>query len=276
VTDAAGSGRQGLPPPRKRFGQHFLHDRHVIGRIVAAVTLAAGERLVEIGPGRGAITHPLLERFGALTAIEFDRDLAAHWRAVAAGGANGLQLVEQDVLTVDWPAISGGTPLVVVGNLPYNIATAIIFDLIDTAAAVTDMLFMVQREVAERIAASPGSGAYGRLSVMVQQHCRVERVMVVGPGAFHPPPRVESAVVRLTPHPLEQRRETPLRLGEVVTAAFHSRRKTLRNTLRELVAGEQLEAAGIDPGARAETLAVDDFVRLARLLEPREGQRPKP
>jgi len=257
----------GLPAPRKRFGQHFLHDRAVIERIVAAVVLDTGERLVEIGPGRGAITLPLLARHGVLTAIEFDRDLARLWRTRAAEGLAGLTLLEQDVLDVDWPALAGAAPLVVVGNLPYNIATPIIFALIETSAGISDMLFMVQLEVAERIAAAPGSPAYGRLSVMVQQHCAVERVLRVGSGAFHPPPKVDSAVVRLTPHPRSERARTPAMLGRVVAAAFQARRKTLRNALRELLEPTAMEAVGVDPSARAETLAVADFVSLARLVE---------
>jgi 16S rRNA (adenine1518-N6/adenine1519-N6)-dimethyltransferase len=256
-----------LPAPRKRLGQHFLHDRSVIARIVDAVTLAPDERLVEIGPGRGAITLPLLARHGALTAIEFDRDLARHWRGLAGSEFPGLTLLEEDALAVDWRALAAGATLVVVGNLPYNIATAILFALIETPAAVREMVFMVQLEVAERIAAAPGSRAYGRLSVMVQQHCRVERLLRIGPGAFHPPPKVDSAVLRITPRPRSERDATPPMLGPVVAAAFRARRKTLRNALAGLLAPEAMMALGIDPSARGETLRVEDFVALARSVE---------
>jgi 16S rRNA (adenine1518-N6/adenine1519-N6)-dimethyltransferase len=276
VTAGAGTSGAQLPAPRKRFGQHFLHDPQVIARIVAAVALAPGERLVEIGPGRGAITRALLDRHGQLTVIEFDRDLAAYWRQVAASELPGLTPIEQDVLRVDWTLLAQAGPLVVVGNLPYNISTAIIFGLLETQAPVSDMLFMVQREVAQRIAARPGSSAFGRLSVMVQQHCEVESVLMVGPGAFQPPPKVDSAVIRLTPRPLEQRRSTPRRFGEVVASAFQTRRKTLRNSLRTLMDAEALEAAGVDPGDRAEQLSVQDFVRIAHLLDGVEDVCPTP
>jgi len=256
---------EGLPPPRKQFGQHFLHDRSVISRIVAAVACTPDDRLIEIGPGRGAITLPLLERHGALTAIEFDRDLARHWRDRAATDLPHLTLIEQDVLTVDWAGLAGGGALVVVGNLPYNIATPILFALLASPANIRDMLFMVQFEVAERIAASPGSAAYGRLSVMVQQHCVVERVLRVGPGAFHPPPKVDSAALQITPRSRSERSATPPLLGSLVATAFQARRKTLRNALRGLVSPTAMEAIGIDPTARAETLAVAEFVALARL-----------
>ncbi len=256
---------EGLPPPRKQFGQHFLHDRSVIGRIVAAVARTPGDRLIEIGPGRGAITLPLLERHGALTAVEFDRDLARHWRLRAATDLPDLTLIEQDVLTVDWSALAGNDALVVVGNLPYNIATPILFAILASPANIRDMIFMVQLEVAERIAASPGSAAYGRLSVMVQQHCMVERVLRVGPGAFQPPPKVDSAVLQITPRPRSERSATPPLLGSVVATAFQARRKTLRNALRGLVTPAMMETVGIDPAARAETLTVAEFVALARL-----------
>lgn len=263
----------GLPSPRKRLGQHFLHERSVIDRIVAAVHLTAGERLIEIGPGRGAITLPLLARHGALTAIEFDRDLARHWRARATTDLANLTIIERDVLEVDWGGLAADGSLVVVGNLPYNIATPIIFALIDSAAPVSDMLFMVQHEVAERIAAAPGSPAYGRLTVMVQQHCRVERVLWVGPGAFHPPPKVDSAVVRLTPRPRAEREATPPLLATVVAAAFQARRKTLRNALRGLLPASAMASVGVDPSARAETLRVADFVALAHLAHANPGGR---
>jgi 16S rRNA (adenine1518-N6/adenine1519-N6)-dimethyltransferase len=255
-----------LPAPRKRFGQHFLHDPGVIRRIVDASSGPGDPLLVEIGPGRGAITRPLLERHGSLIAIEFDRDLAAHLRATLT--PLGLTVIEQDVLAVDWPKLAAGRSLRVVGNLPYNIATPIIFGLLAHVPIVSELLFMVQREVAERLAAEPGSRAYGRLSVMVQVQCEVECLFHIGPGAFTPPPKVDSSIVRLQPQSQPLATDRLERLGALVALAFQSRRKTLRNALRDRLLPEQMLAAAIDPGCRPETLSVHDFLRLSELAEP--------
>jgi len=249
--------------PRKRFGQHFLHDPGVVDRILGAVSPRRGERLVEIGPGEGVLTGPLLHAAGALDAIELDRDLAAALRA-RTDWPGELTIHEGDVLRFDFRALATDTPIRVVGNLPYNISTPLLFHLLDQRDVVRDMHFMLQREVVDRLAAAPGSKTYGRLSVMVQAYCRVEALFRVAPGAFRPPPAVDSAVVRLTPLP-----EPAVGSGdaaafaEVVRLAFAQRRKTLRNALRTRVAAERVRAAGIDPTRRAETLSVVEYARLA-------------
>ena len=251
------------PPVRKRFGQHFLHDRQVIERIVAAVAPRPGERLVEIGPGRGALTGPLLAAAGRLDAVEIDRDLAADLRA-RGDWPGELVVHEADVLRFDFAALAADGPLRLVGNLPYNISTPLLFRLLAQRAALRDMHFMLQREVVDRIVAAPGGGAYGRLSVMLQAHCAASALFRIGPGAFRPPPAVESAVVRLVPHarPAVPPELEPAFAG-IVRAAFGARRKTLRNGLRGRLSAQRIEAAGVDPGARPETLPVSAFVALA-------------
>ncbi|MEX0730417.1 MAG: 16S rRNA (adenine(1518)-N(6)/adenine(1519)-N(6))-dimethyltransferase RsmA [Aquisalimonadaceae bacterium] len=249
---------------RKRFGQNFLHDSHVIDRIVRAVAPRPGDPLVEIGPGQGAITLPLLRAAGRLEAVEMDRDLLDPLLDKCAD-AGELVLHQGDALNFDfsrtWPRAEH---IRIVGNLPYNISTPLIFHLLTQAERIVDMHFMLQREVVDRIASAPGSRVYGRLSVMVQYHCRVERLFTVASGAFRPAPKVESAVVRLIPLRTRQlAARDPARFATVVAAAFGQRRKTLRNTLRDLINREDFEAAGIDPGNRAEQLSVDDFVRLS-------------
>jgi 16S rRNA (adenine1518-N6/adenine1519-N6)-dimethyltransferase len=252
---------------RKRFGQNFLHDTNIIERIVRAIMPQPGQRLVEIGPGQGAITAPLLEAGADLTAIEIDRDLAAMLRARFAPEPH-FHLVEMDVLKFDFASL-GVAPagLRVLGNLPYNISTPLIFHLLDYAPLIHDMVFMLQLEVVERMAAVPGSAAWGRLSVMVQYQCKVEKLFKVPPGAFQPQPKVDSAIVRLTPQrPLACAASDPQLFERVVREAFSQRRKTLRNTLRHLVEPAQFEQLGIDPSRRAETLALADYVSIANLL----------
>lgn len=246
---------------KKRFGQHFLHDPAVLDRIVAAFDPRPGQTIVEIGPGRGALTRPLLARAGRLHAIEIDRDLAAQLPALAQG-SDTLIVHTADALEFDWSQIEGAR-LRVIGNLPYNISTPMLFRLIDIAERIDDMLFMLQKEVADRISASPGSKEYGRLSVMVQWRCAVERLFSVGPGAFNPPPQVESTLIRLLPRRPPYRLNDPQRFSHIVKAAFGQRRKTLRNSLRGLVTIESLTAAGIDPQRRAETLSFQEFAQLA-------------
>jgi 16S rRNA (adenine1518-N6/adenine1519-N6)-dimethyltransferase len=244
---------------RKRFGQHFLADHGVIDRIVAAIAPQPEEALVEIGPGLGALTGPLLERCKALTVIELDRDLAARLRHQA-----GLTVIEADVLEVDFGALAArlGRKLRVVGNLPYNISTPILFHLLAACASVVDQHFMLQKEVVERMAAAPGSKDYGRLSVMLQWRYRIESVLDVPPEAFEPPPRVDSAVVRMQPLPADERIDEQ-RLRELVTVAFSQRRKLLRHTL-----GRWLEAqgqhVGFDLQRRAEEVPVAEYLALAR------------
>ena len=248
---------------KKHLGQNFLHERSVVDRIVLAVDPRPGDRIVEIGPGQGALTLPLLDRHGALTAIEFDRDLLQPL-AAAAQAHGALTLVAADVLTVDFTALAGGTPLRLVGNLPYNLSSPILFHALDHAAAVRDMHFMLQKEVVERMAAGPGSKVYGRLSVMLQAYCTVTPLLKVPPGAFRPAPKVDSAVVRLVPRaPGSIGIVDRKRFADVVRAAFGQRRKTLRNALDGVVNSATMVSAGIRPDARAEQLAVVDFIRLS-------------
>ena len=262
--------------PRKRFGQNFLHDPVVIGRIVTAIHPTSGERLVEIGPGQGAITLPLLEAAGSLTVIELDRDLVGPLQTLCAA-AGELTIHNADALRFDFCTLSGGEQLRVIGNLPYNISTPLLFHLLDQHQCIRDMHFMLQKEVVERMAASPGSGQYGRLSVMLQYRCRVTPLFTIGAGAFNPPPRVESAFVRLEPYeqPLAEVHDAGV-FARLVSQAFSQRRKTLRNALRELLDVTEIEAAGINPAARAETLGVEDFAALANRVvgKPARGVLP--
>jgi 16S rRNA (adenine1518-N6/adenine1519-N6)-dimethyltransferase len=254
--------------PRKRFGQHFLHDPAVVQRIVAAVAPQPGDHLVEIGPGEGAITFELLRAAGRLDAIELDRDLVAPLRARSAG-LGELVLHSADALRFDFRPLAGaGGKLRLVGNLPYNISTPLLFHLLDQADCIRDMHFMLQKEVVERMAARPGGRDYGRLSVMLQARCTVTPLFTVGPGAFRPPPKVDSAVVRLAPLAQPPDIADPALFARLVAAAFAQRRKTLRNTLKGHLDAEAIAALGIDPGARAEVLALGDFVRLAAACKP--------
>jgi 16S rRNA (adenine1518-N6/adenine1519-N6)-dimethyltransferase len=250
---------------RKRFGQHFLHDRAIIRRIVEAIAPSPDDHLVEIGPGRGALTGALLEAAGRLDAIEIDRDLAAGLRT-SFPAASGFTLHEVDALEFDWAALASrrGGALRLVGNLPYNISTPLLFRLLAAGHVVLDMHFMLQKEVVDRILAPPGSDHYGRLTVMLAPFVIATRVLTVGPGAFQPPPKVQSAVVRLVrrvqPAPWAQEAH----YAQVVAAAFGQRRKTLRNALAPLLSEAQIAAAGIDPSARAETLEPAQFGALAQ------------
>jgi len=264
-------------PAKKSLGQHFLHERGVIDRLLLAIAPQPGDRIVEIGPGQGALTFPLLRRHGALAAIEFDRDLLAPLTAQApAHGA--LRLIHSDVLDVDLSALAAElvaeSPdaagddgrMRLVGNLPYNLSSPILFHALDHAPAIRDMHFMLQKEVVDRMAAEPGSKVYGRLSVMLQAHCRVSALFKVPPGAFRPPPKVDSAVVRLVPRaPAEIGIDDARVFAAVVRDAFGQRRKTLRNALSAQCDEALIAAAGIDPQLRAERLSVADFVRLANL-----------
>lgn len=249
---------------RKRFGQNFLRDQGVIDQLVRAIAPQPGQHLIEIGPGEGALTAPVLRAAGALTVIELDRDLA-NTLAERLGHPNDLNIIQADVLTVDFTALAQLAPLRVIGNLPYNISTPVLFHIFDHLDAVVDIHVMLQKEVVDRLAATPGGKDYGRLSVMTQFYCRVEAVFEVPPEAFRPAPRVHSAVVRLTPQarPAEYWALAPA-LAQVVRLAFGQRRKTLRNSLSVCLSEADIEAAGVNPGARAETLDLDAFMALAR------------
>jgi 16S rRNA (adenine1518-N6/adenine1519-N6)-dimethyltransferase len=259
--------------PRKRFGQHFLHDPGVIGRIVAAIDPRPGQRIVEIGPGVGALTRPLLERAGSMQAVEIDRDVILELERRCAG-AGALVVHEGDALEFDFAALAaGGPPLRVCGNLPYNVSTPLLFHLLSQSAAIEDMHFMLQREVVERMAAKPDTREYGRLTVMLAAACRVEALFRVGRGAFQPPPQVESAVVRLVPlaappFPLPDRE----RFAKLVAAGFSGRRKTIRNSLRDWVDEDGFAAAGVDPGRRADTLSPAEFAALAAVPGPAQRE----
>jgi 16S rRNA (adenine1518-N6/adenine1519-N6)-dimethyltransferase len=250
---------------RKRFGQHFLHDPGVIGRIVAAIAPQPQDRMVEIGPGLGALTLPLLARLDQLHAVEIDRDAIRHLHEITQDDPR-LHIHSGDVLQFSFAHIYEGERLRLVGNLPYNISTPLLFHLIEQRERILDMHFMLQKEVVDRMAAAPGSEHYGRLTVMLAPWVKIQPLFDIGPGAFKPPPRVVSTVVRLTPH------EQPLQIGDrrhfatVVGAAFSQRRKTLRNSLKAFLDIEDIVAAGIDPGLRAEVLSPAEFVALSSRL----------
>ena len=260
-------------PPRRRFGQHFLHDRSVIGRIVDRVEPADGVEVLEIGPGRGALTRPLLEKLPRLYAVEIDRDLAAELERAFPGG-DRLIVFREDALKFD-PCASVGRPLMIVGNLPYNISTPLLFHLAGFFHCIERMILMLQKEVADRLCAEHGSRDYGRLSVMIQSVCRPRRLFDVSPGAFTPPPKVESTVLELVPdESLAVAVKDRDGLARIVRAAFSRRRKTLRNALKSTLAEELIAAAGIDPACRPEQVSVEAYVRLANLAAGAGGPAP--
>jgi len=251
---------------RKRFGQNFLHDEQVIADIVSAIGPRAGENLVEIGPGLGALTEPVCEQVDKLTVVELDRDLAKRLRSHPFI-RDKLTIVETDALSYDFSQLAQEKPLRIFGNLPYNISTPLMFHLFEFTGMVSDMHFMLQKEVVNRLAAYPGHKNYGRLSVMAQYYCQVIPVLEVPPHAFQPPPKVDSAVVRLIPHsapPVSVNSKKVL--DQVCAVAFNQRRKTIRNSLKELLSEADIEAVGINPAARAETLSLQDFANLANKI----------
>ena len=250
---------------RKRFGQNFLHDRHWIERIAKAVNATEGDDIVEIGPGQAALPRELIAGAGKVRAVEIDRDLAAWLKETFP---ESLSLIEADALTLDWTQVAKNNNLRVVGNLPYNISSPLLFKLLEAADHVKDQHFMLQKEVVDRMVAQHGSKTYGRLSVMLQWRYRMQKLFDVPPGAFNPPPKVMSSVVRMIPKAKEEVPSVDFELfSSVVANAFSQRRKTIRNALSALLSAEEIAACDVDPGARAEALPLDAFVRLAQKAE---------
>ena len=255
--------------PRKRFGQHFLSDPGVIDAIVRAIDPQPGDTIVEIGPGHGAITEPLAKKAGKLHCIELDRDLAAALRR-RFGASERVSIHEADALSFDYCEL--GDSLRIVGNLPYNISTPLLFHLIDSRDCIVDMHFMLQKEVVDRMTADPGSKAYGRLGIMLGCHLDVEALFDVGPQCFDPPPAVVSAIVRLAPLGSDRPGiDDEKLLGRLVATAFSQRRKTLRNALKTLLDESELRSLGVDPGKRPEALPIADYVTLANYVSRRGG-----
>ena len=255
--------------PRKSLGQNFLQDPNIINKIVAALNLSKDDTIIEIGPGRGALTELIIGQASNTHLIEFDRDLVEHWQNIAQTDA-ALTVHGQDVLTFDLHEIinleQSSGKIKVIGNLPYNISSPVLFHLMNYADHIHSQVVMLQKEVVERMASEPGSKQYGRLSVMLQQRYSIENLFRVPPGAFFPPPKVDSAIARLTPlsevtHPVD----CQLDFQKLVKQAFSMRRKTLRNTLKGLLSSEQIESLNIDPSDRAETLSVENFSALTNL-----------
>lgn len=257
----------GNPPAhkaRKRFGQHFLTDDNVVTRIITAINPRPGDHIVEIGPGLGVLTEALLSHVPEMDAVELDRDIIPKL-AERCGPLGRLNIHTADALRFDFSTLAGENRLLrIVGNLPYNISTPLMFHLLESRHLIQDMHFMLQKEVVDRLAAQPGNKDYGRLSVMVQYHCKVESLFNVPPDAFKPPPKVDSSIVRLVPYITPEIDVDDIKaLETIVTAAFSQRRKTLRNTLRNYLSAEQIERQGIDPVRRAESLSLAEFAKLA-------------
>lgn len=254
-----------VPQARKRFGQHFLVDQRIIERLVDCIAPQRDDLMVEIGPGRAALTRPLKEKLEVLHAVEFDRDLIAFLATAFPDGS--LKLHEADALRFDFTRLAAGPcSLRVVGNLPYNISTPLIFHLLDQSGVIRDMHFMLQKEVVDRLTARPGSKDWGRLSVMVQYACQADDLFAVPPGAFSPPPKVDSAIVRLTPHVTPPFPAQDFRLFTLLTRqAFTQRRKAIRNGVKSWLTSDQVAAAGVNPDCRPDDLSVADFVALANM-----------
>lgn len=250
--------------PRKRFGQHFLHDKNIIQKIVDVIHPKPGQHLVEIGPGQGALTLPILKKIEQIDVIELDWDLIPALK-IRCLGKGALIVHQADALEFDFDSlVENNEPLRVIGNLPYNISTPLIFHLLEYSSIITDMHFMLQKEVVDRLAANPGHSEYGRLSIMVQYHCQAISLFDVPPGAFYPPPQVDSSVVRLIPHaqlPIEAYDYT--HFANLVKTAFSHRRKTLRNCLKTILNDEDWAQVHVDSHLRPEQLTVEDYVKLS-------------
>lgn len=253
---------------RKRFGQNFLTDQFIIDSIVDAMHPQEDQAVVEIGPGLGALTEPVAARMDKMTVVELDRDLAARL-LVHPTLKDKLTVIQQDAMTVDFGELAkqAGQPLRVFGNLPYNISTPLMFHLFTFTDAIADMSFMLQKEVVNRLVAGPGNKTFGRLSVMAQYFCQIVPVLEVPPESFTPAPKVDSAVVRLIPHKQKPYPVSNIKmLSRVTTQAFNQRRKTVRNSLGDLLTVEQLVMLGIDPGSRAENISVEAYCKMANYL----------
>lgn len=255
---------------RKRFGQNFLSDPGVIHRIIQSINPKPGQRLIEIGPGLGALTCPVLELVGEMDVIELDRDIVPKLQlncGLDAVQNNKLRIHNVDVLNFNFSELDYKEPLRIIGNLPYNISTPIIFHLVEYSEIIQDMYFMLQKEVVQRLAAKPDTSNYSRLSVMAQYYFQVDALFLVPPESFQPIPKVHSAIVRLVPH-----KEKPIQVGDdkafakLITQAFSQRRKTLRNVLRDICTAQQLESINIDPSARAQSLNLQQFAAIFKLI----------
>lgn len=253
--------------PRKRFGQNFLHDNNVIQRIVNNINPRQGDHIVEIGPGEGALTELVLDKIGAMDVVELDRDLIPLLK-IRFVLNDGLSIHQADALKFDFCSLqTDEKKLRIIGNLPYNISTPLLFHLFDNNHCIEDMHFMLQKEVVDRMVANPGDSAYGRLSIMLQYFCHAEYVFTVKPGAFRPAPKVDSAIVRLVPH-----EKPPVEINnfeefsKIVNHSFTQRRKTLRNILKGKLDAEQIEALGIEPTIRPERLSLKDFTKIANAI----------
>ena len=248
---------------RKRFGQNFLHDIGVIQRIIDSVNPKPGDNIVEIGPGLGALTEHLFEAAGTIHVVELDRDLVERLQR-RFGNEENFHIHSSDALKFDFSTLASNGKLRIVGNLPYNISTPLLFHLIDQIDSIQDIHCMLQKEVVDRICAGPGDNNYGRLSIMLQYHCQAQHLFNVGADAFQPPPKVESAILRLTPHAQQHVMIDDKKLfAQLVSQAFNQRRKTLRNSLKNYLSAEAIESLDINPSARPETLSLDDFARLS-------------
>ena len=252
---------------RKRFGQHFLHEQFIIEKIISAIHPNKTDHMLEIGPGMGALTQQLLPHLNRLIVVELDKDLVPLLEKQCAS-LGELIIYQADALKFDLR--SAGEPNIrwrIVGNLPYNISTPLLFHLLEQVDAIQDMHFMLQKEVVERMVAQPGNAHYGRLSVMIQYYCQVKKLFIVKPGAFNPPPKVDSAVIRLIPYQTPPwQADDPVLFAEIVRTAFSHRRKMLRNNLGKLINIQQFERLGIDPKQRPEQLSVTDYVKLSNFL----------
>ncbi len=259
----------GNPPPhraRKRFGQHFLHDRNIIDKILRAIGFNEGDSFLEIGPGRGALTFPLLRQCKRLTAVELDRDLIPVLNSQASKYGE-LEIINADILNFELDTLPGDQPFRIVGNLPYNISTPLMFHLLKSIHRIQDMHFMVQKEVAQRIVACVGDGHYGRLSIMMQYQCDCQYLFDVAPGCFTPPPKVDSAIIRLLPLPQPRFEVGNKQLfAKIVQTAFGQRRKTISNSLKTIVPSEVFNRCDIDRRLRAENLDGQDFAKLTQAL----------